>query len=90
MLDARVRGLLLAALVSASPSVFADVLFSEYVEGSSYNKAVEIHNAGSESVDLGAAGYRIELYSNGSADITSAEDLSGTLAAGETLVVCNV
>ena len=89
MLDARVRGLLLAALASASPSVFADVLFSEYVEGSSYNKAVEIHNAGSESVDLGAAGYRIELYSNGSVDITSAEDLSGTLAAGETLVVCN-
>ena len=41
------------------PSVY----FSEYVEGSSYNKAVEIYNGTSKTVDL--SDYRIRIYFNG-------------------------
>ncbi|WP_051326631.1 lamin tail domain-containing protein [Aliagarivorans taiwanensis] len=53
---------LLAASAASSP-LHADVLFSEYVEGSSFNKALEIANYGDSSVDL--SGYEVRLFSNG-------------------------
>jgi hypothetical protein len=38
----------------------ADELFiSEYIEGSSNNKAIEIHNATGAAVDLAAGGYDV-------------------------------
>jgi predicted extracellular nuclease len=40
----------------------ADIIISEYIEGSSSNKAVEIANTGTEAVTL--AGYKLALYSN--------------------------
>jgi predicted extracellular nuclease len=63
----------------------ADVIFSEYIEGSGYNKALELYNSGSESVDLSE--YTIELYSNGSYTAGATETLSGSLAAGEYYVI---
>jgi hypothetical protein len=41
----------------------ADLFFSEYIEGSSNNKALEIYNPGAEAVDL--ASYRIAQANNG-------------------------
>lgn len=66
-----------------------NVYFSEYVEGSSNNKAVEIYNAGGSSVDL--SNCSINVYSNGNTtpNGSSPVTLSGTLAAGDTYVVCN-
>ncbi|KGX91808.1 lamin tail domain-containing protein [Pontibacillus marinus] len=60
----------------------AGVFISEYVEGSSYNKALEIYNGTGSSIDL--SNYSVEL-SNTSSDIA----LSGTLAAGDVFVVAN-
>ena len=40
-----------------------DLFFSEYIEGSSYNKALEIFNPSDTTVDL--ANYRIAWAQNG-------------------------
>ncbi len=64
-----------------------ELIFSEYVEGSSYNKAIEIYNGTGHPVEL--AGYSIELYANGSTEPTSTYDLSGTLDTGGVHVIAN-
>ncbi len=48
---------ILAFLLGASASAHADLIFSEYVEGSSNNKALEIYNTTEESIEL--SNYRI-------------------------------
>ncbi|WP_445621088.1 ExeM/NucH family extracellular endonuclease [Kushneria sp. Sum13] len=71
------------------PATAGTLLVSEYVEGSGYNKAIELTNRGGS--DLSLEGYRLALYANGNTDATSAMDLGqyGTLAASETLVLAN-
>ena len=53
----------------AGPSIASaastDLFFSEYVEGSSNNKALEIFNDTGATVDLAAGGYAVEMYFNG-------------------------
>jgi hypothetical protein len=77
--------------VSAPPARAAttDLLFSEYIEGSSNNKALEIYNGTGAPVDLAAGGYAVLMYFNGSvsADLTIA--LSGTVADGDVFVLAN-
>ncbi|WP_118135759.1 ExeM/NucH family extracellular endonuclease [Oceanicella sp. SM1341] len=62
-----------------------DLFFSEYVEGSSNNKALELYNPTGEAIDLAAGGYVIELYFNGSTTPTSFA-LTGSVAPGEVFV----
>lgn len=68
------------------------LIISEYVEGSSNNKAVELYNCGSPDITLDD--YALCLESN-DADVTSGDGctqhqpLSGTLANDDTLVLCN-
>ena len=91
----RVAGATAAALavgivpfVAAAPTASAaptELFISEYVEGSSFNKAVEIYNGTGSSVDLGAAGYSLRYYSNGSATPTNVT-LTGTVASGDVFV----
>jgi predicted extracellular nuclease len=64
-----------------------ELFFSEYVEGSSFNKAVEIYNGTGAPVDLGASGYKLELYSNGAATASASANLTGSLANGDVFVV---
>lgn len=66
----------------------ADVFFSEYVEGSGNNKALEIYNSGSDSLSLN--GYVVELYRNGgtSVDVTISFP-EYTLQADSTYVIGN-
>lgn len=71
---------------SADPT---DLLISEYVEGSSFNKAMEIYNGTGAAVDLTAAEYRLELYSNGSPAVSQSVALTGVLADGDVLVVAH-
>jgi len=64
-----------------------DLFISEYLEGWSNNKAIEIFNPTDAAVDL--SDYRLERYSNGA---TTAQDnqkveLSGTLEANSVVVV---
>ncbi len=61
-----------------------DLFISEYIEGGSYNKVIEIYNPTDASVDLSI--YSLKLGSNG-ADFNNTLDLVGTLLPGETYVV---
>ncbi len=73
----------------------SDLFFSEYIEGSSNNKALEIYNPTSQAVNLGD--YVIKSANNGSGwgSLSSGPDtryvlpLTGTLGAGEVLVLAN-
>lgn len=64
-----------------------DLFISEYLEGWSNNKAIEIYNPTDAAVDL--ADYRLERYSNGAttAQDNQKVDLSGTLEANSVVVV---
>lgn len=50
-----------------------DLIISEYVEGSSYNKYLEIYNAGTEAADLSI--YTVKMYANGSPSATNSAQL---------------
>lgn len=75
--------------VDAPPGAAPSILFSEYVEGSSNNKAVEIRNFGSVDVDLGASSCRIIIYSNGASAASRTINLTATIAPAGTYVVCH-
>ncbi len=64
-----------------------DLFFSEYVEGSSNNKYLEIYNATGAAVNLGT--YDIQTYFNGSTGAGATLALSGTLADGAVYVIAN-
>jgi hypothetical protein len=66
-----------------------DLFFSEYVEGSSQNKAIEVYNPTNATIDLSS--YTIERYSNGSTNNTGGgvTNLTGMLASGDAFVLTN-
>ncbi|MBP7205081.1 MAG: endonuclease [Candidatus Cloacimonetes bacterium] len=64
-----------------------DLFISEYVEGTSYNKAIEIYNGTGDTVDL--SNYTVYLYANGAATPTNTLALSGTLANNDVYVIAN-
>ena len=67
------------------PSSSSALFISEYVEGSSYNKAVEIFNPTNTSVSL--TGYQLKLYANGNTEPTVTTDLSGVVLAKDVVVL---
>jgi predicted extracellular nuclease len=67
----------------------SDLFFSEYIEGSSNNKALEIYNATGAPVDLGANGYTVQMYFNGSGTAGLTHSLTGTVANGDVFVLAN-
>ncbi|MTD30797.1 endonuclease [Planomicrobium sp. YIM 101495] len=83
-------GLAASLVLPAMPSpvqaatAASDLLISEYIEGSSFNKAIELYNGTGSAVDLSA--YTLELHSNGADAANQKLSLSGTLAPGETFV----
>jgi putative hemolysin len=66
----------------------ADLFISEYIEGSSNNKAIEIFNGTGSSVDLSAGGYTLRMYANGGTSPTTIT-LSGTVANNDVFVIAN-
>ncbi|MEM9213054.1 MAG: ExeM/NucH family extracellular endonuclease [Cyanobacteria bacterium P01_F01_bin.150] len=72
-------------MAPVGPTVF----ISEYVEGSSDNKAIELYNPTGSPVDLTTDDYTIEIYSNGSLTPANTIQLSGTIASGEVFVVAD-
>ncbi|QOR47970.1 ExeM/NucH family extracellular endonuclease [Trueperella pecoris] len=71
----------------AAPEVAKDLIFSEYVEGSSSNKYLEIYNGTAGAIDLSA--YSIELYTNGKTTAGKSQALESSLPAGNTYVIAN-
>lgn len=74
--------------LSASTSS-TDPYFSEYIEGSSNNKALEIYNGTGAYVDLGATDYNIRMFFNGSTSSALTIHLTGTIAPGAVYVVAH-
>ena len=70
-------------------AVQPELFFSEYIEGSSLNKALEIVNLGSQSVDLAAHSYVISVYSNGATSPSLSVTLSGSIAPGDVFVIAH-
>lgn len=62
-----------------------DLFISEYIEGSSNNKALEIVNPTTQPIDLSQ--YTLYVYNNGSTSATNSLTLSGTIAPGDVIVV---
>lgn len=75
------------ALSLLAPAAQAALFFSEYVEGSSNNKAIEIFNNGDTAVDL--AGYNVAMYFNGAVSASTNINLTGTLEPGGVFVLAH-
>lgn len=73
----------------ASAQTPTDLFFSEYIEGSGNNKALEIYNPTNQAIDL--SNYWVLRYSNGASDYITggATHLTGTLAPYQTFVLVN-
>ncbi|WP_409252057.1 cell wall-binding repeat-containing protein [Bacillus sp. SCS-153A] len=73
--------------VSASELKIQNLLISEYIEGSSYNKALEIYNGTDAPIDLSE--YTLESYINGDSSSKNTLELTGTLQPGNVFVIAN-
>jgi endonuclease I len=77
----------LNATTTATASSITELYFSEYLEGSSNNKALEIANATGVSKSL--TGYVIKKQSNGAGAWSTGLTLSGTIANNGKFVIVN-
>ncbi|AFY81265.1 DUF4347 domain-containing protein [Oscillatoria acuminata] len=66
-----------------------DLFISEYVEGSSNNKALEFYNGTGSAIDLAAGGYSVAMYFNGSSTAGLTINLTGTVDPGSTFVLAH-
>ncbi|KAI2506533.1 endonuclease I [Fragilaria crotonensis] len=79
-------------LSTASPteSVAAtDLVISEYIEGTSNNKVIELCNPSSSAVNLTTANYLLQIYFNGATTLGNTIALSGIVPAGGSFVLAN-
>ncbi|MFD2551336.1 lamin tail domain-containing protein [Bizionia sediminis] len=65
----------------------SEIFISEYVEGSSNNKFLELYNPTNSPVDLSV--YQLVIYTNGSNTVQATLALSGTITAYGTYVIAN-
>lgn len=81
-------------LATKAEAIATDLIISEYIEGSSYNKAIELYNGTDKEIDLSA--YTLEHYSNSGSTGNPGEgktspfaslNLQGILAPGKTFVI---
>lgn len=90
-----VLGLIAALAVSVLPgsaarpvrAATAELFFSEYIEGTSNNKALEIFNGTGAPVNLAANGYSVQMFFNGSATAGLTINLTGTVANADVYVL---
>ena len=64
-----------------------ELFFSEYIEGSSNNKALEIYNGTGAAVDLATGGYNVQMFFNGNPVSALTINLTGTVASGDVFVL---
>jgi predicted extracellular nuclease len=75
-----------APTASAAPS---ELFISEYIEGSSNNKALEIYNGTGATIDLATGGYNVQVFANGATAATSTINLAGSVTSGDVFVLAN-
>jgi predicted extracellular nuclease len=84
--------LVVTSLLGFAPTASAQatsLFFSEYVEGTSNNKALEIYNGTGASVDLAEEGYKVQIYFNGNSSPGTTIALTGVVANGGVYVVAD-
>lgn len=64
-----------------------ELFISEYVEGSGNNKAIEVYNPTTGTINM--SNYRLVRYSNGSATGSDSTDLVGSVASYSTFIIAN-
>ncbi|PKN48216.1 MAG: hypothetical protein CVU63_05755, partial [Deltaproteobacteria bacterium HGW-Deltaproteobacteria-20] len=64
--------------MTSTTTVTPTLFFSEYIEGSSSNKAVEIYNPTGADVNL--TGCSVRVYANGNSTTTNITNLTATVA----------
>ncbi|MCK5537279.1 MAG: endonuclease [Bacteroidales bacterium] len=74
-------------IVHVDYNLASDLFITEYIEGSSYNKAIEISNYTGYTIDL--SNFTIKKQANGAGDWTNGFNLAGTLNYGESFVITN-
>lgn len=76
-----------SAATNSGGSAATELLFSEYIEGSSNNKALEIANMTGAAVNLST--YTIKKQTNGAGAWSTGLTLSGTLNSGSKFTIVN-
>jgi len=79
--------LVVEKVVSGGSSAISDLIISEYVEGTSYNKAIEIYNGTGVAIDLSA--YSVKKQANGAGLYSSELVLTGSLANNDFYIIAN-
>lgn len=80
-------GVLSNGISDAFNSLGKNLFFSEYIEGSGNNKAVEIYNGTGVDVDL--TDYIVHRFNNGATSNPDIDTLEGTLINGDVYVIYN-
>lgn len=73
----------------ASAATPTELFFSEYIEGSSNNKALEIYNGTGSAINLATDGYSVQMFFNGNAAAGLTINLTGSVADGDVYVIAN-
>jgi predicted extracellular nuclease len=66
-----------------------ELFLSEYIEGTSNNKALEIFNGTGSAIDLAAQGYNVQMFFNGSATAGLTINLTGSVVTGDVYVLAH-
>ncbi|MFH0766740.1 MAG: lamin tail domain-containing protein [Bacillota bacterium] len=75
----------LVFISEAIPAVNRGIIISKYLEGESYNRAVELFNITDVIIDLST--YKLSLYIDGSDTISHQIQLTGTINPQETFII---
>lgn len=67
-----------------------DLFISEYIEGSSNNKALEFYNGTGSTINLAAGNYTISFYFNGDTTAGSIIPLTGSVNDGDVYVLADI
>ncbi len=82
-----VRLLLALAIALVGSAQAQELFFSEYIEGTSNNKALEIMNPSGATVNLATGGYNVQMFFNGSSAAGLTINLTGSVASGDVYVL---
>jgi hypothetical protein len=78
--------LVLLVAVQHAQSAPTEVFISEYIEGTSNNKALEIYNGTGAPVNLASEGYNVQMFFNGATTAGLTVNLTGSVANGDVYV----
>ena len=77
----------LNSFAQVDPVPCTDLFISEYIEGTSFNKGLEIYNPTNDTVNL--SNYSIKIYFNGATGVGSTFIPAGMLLPGQTYTMIN-